>query len=296
MTRRDKHASVDQLASLAAGGRPRRAARIRAHVAQCEQCTRVSQELKAIPAILAGVSYPPMPENLSARIESAISSDARQRLAMMPASEADRRDLPARRPHAAAGGGWHLPGLSVAATRLAVVVGAVVIAAGGSYLVAQNVGTSVTSSSSAAAGAAGPAQSLGPDVTYGKPGSVHTIRVVESDTNFAAPHLRAQAIYAVHASQARGASAAQPAASTAAPLINRAAGSTETAKRLAGCIGLIAPGRTVLLIDIARYQGKHAAVIVTAATAGREAEAWVVGSSCSSTTKDVLTQVALGHL
>ena len=64
---------------------------------------------------------------------------------------------------------------------------------------------------------------------------------------------------------------------------------------MAVCIGLIAPGRTVLLIDIARYQGKPAAVIVTASTVVSEAEAWVVGSSCSATTKDVLTQAALGN-
>jgi hypothetical protein len=297
MTRRDKHASADQLASLAAGGRrPRRAARIQAHVAQCGQCTRVSQQLRAIPAILASASYPPMPENVSARIEAAISSEARQRLATVSASEARRHALPARRRLAAARGDWHLPGLSVAATRLTVVAGAVVIAAGTSYLVAQMVGTSVTSSSSAAAGAAAPVQSLGPEVTYGKPGSVHTIRVVESDTNFVAAHLRAQAIHAVHAAEARGAHAAQPSASTAPPLTRQAAGSMETAKGLAGCIELIAPGQTVLLIDIARYQGKPAAVIVTAATALREAEAWVVGPSCSATTKDVLAQAELGHL
>jgi hypothetical protein len=36
-------------------------------------------------------------------------------------------------------------------------------------------------------------------------------------------------------------------------------------------------------------------VIVTAATVVSEAEARVVGPSCSATTKDVLTQAALGY-
>ena len=223
-------------------------------------------------------------------------------MAAMPATEAGRRDLPARRPRAGTGGGWHLPGLPAAATRLAAVVSAVVIVAAGSYLVAEIVSSSVTRSpSSALAGAAAPAQqmTLGPDVTYGQPGSRHTIRAVESHTNFVAAHLRTEAISAVHAAEAREAFAAQPSASTDASLTGSAADpgtGKPSARQMADCIGLIAPRRTVLLIDIARYQGKPAAVIVTAATAVSQAEAWVVGSSCSATTKDLLNHAALGNL
>jgi hypothetical protein len=302
MTRRHKHPSADQLANLAVGElRSRKAAKIQAHIAQCEQCTRARQQLNAIRAILASATYPSMPENLSARIGSAISREARQRLAAMPGTEAGRRDLPAGRPRPGADGGWHLPGLSAAATRLAATVGAVVMAAAGSYLVADNVGAGVTRSpSSPLAGAAAPVQqmSLGPQVTYAQPGSLHTIRVVESRTNFVTAHLRTEAISAVRVAEAKEAFATQPSASTAIALTGSAAKPTAdgpTARRLAGCIGLVAPGQTVLLIDIARYQGEPAAVIVTAATLTREAEARVVGSSCSATTKDVLTQVALGN-
>lgn len=308
MTRRHKHPSADQLASLTVGGlRPRKAAKIQAHVAQCEQCTRFCQQLNSVAAILASATYPPMPENLSARIESAIGHQARQRTAAMPATGPDRRDLPARRPRAGAGGGWHQPGMPTAATRLLAVGCAVVIAAAGSYLVAENVGTIATRSpASPLVGATAQAQQMssGPDVTYGQPGSLDTIRAVESDTNFAAAHLRTEAISAVHAAETREAFAAQPSASTAAVLTGSAAEPTAaeptaaepTARQLAGCIGLIAPGQTVLLIDIARYQGKPAAMIVTAPSVMSEAEAWVVGSSCSATTKDMLAQVALGSL
>jgi anti-sigma factor RsiW len=77
MIRRDKCASAERLASLAVGElRPRRATKIRAHVARCETCGRVFQQLNAIPAILAGLIYPPMPDNVSARIGSAISREA----------------------------------------------------------------------------------------------------------------------------------------------------------------------------------------------------------------------------
>jgi hypothetical protein len=303
MTRRHKHPSAHQLASLAAGAlRPRRAARIQAHIAQCEQCTRVCQQFSAIRAILASATYPPMPDNLPARIVAAISREARQRLPAMPATEAGRRDLPAGRPRAGAGGGWHLPGLFAAETRLAATACAVVIAAAGSYLVAENVGTSVTPSpSSPLAGAAAPAQqmSLGPDVTYGQPGSFDTVRAVESHTNFVAAHLRTEAISAVHAAEALGAFAAQPSASTAAQLTGSTTDTTTgspSPRQLAGCIELVSPDRTILLIDIARYQGKPAAVIVTAPTVVSEAEAWAISSSCSATTKDVLAHVALGNL
>jgi hypothetical protein len=178
---------------------------------------------------------------------------------------------------------------------------AVAIAVAGSHRVAENLGTSVTPSSpSPQAGATSQQMSLGPDVTYGQPGSRHTIRAVKSDTNFVAAHLRTQAISAVHAADARGVIAAQPSAGAATHLTGSVAdtapGSPVTASRLAGCLGLIAPGRTVLLLDLARYQGTPATLIVTAATGVNEAEAWAAGSSCSAVTKDVLTQTALGNL
>jgi len=299
MTRRDEHPTTDQLASLTVSGmRPRKTAGIQAHLARCEPCAQVSQQLNAIPAILASATYPAMPENLAARTGSAITREAQQRLAAMPATETGRRDLPARRPRAATNVGWHLPGLSAAATRLAAAAAAVILAVAGSYRVAEIAGTSITPSSPQA-GATSQQMSLGPDVTYGQPGSRHTIRAVNSDTNFVAAHLRTQAISAVHAAEARGAIAA-PSASAATQLTGSAAdtapGRPVTASRLAGCIGLIAPRRTVLLIEIARYQGTPATLIVTAATGVNEAGAWVAGSSCSATTKDVHTQAALGNL
>jgi hypothetical protein len=296
MTRRDKHPSASQLASLAVGElRPRKAAKMEAHVARCEQCTRICQQLGAVRAILASTSYPPMPDDLSARIGSAISREAQQRMAAMPATQTGRHDLPVRRQRAWAGGGWHLLGLPFATTRLAAAASAVVIAAAGGYLVADNVGTSVTgASSSALAGAAAPAQqmSLGPDVTYGRPGLLHTIRVAESRTNFVAAHLRAEATSALLTAEARESIGVRASARAAAPR-NGSAAKGPSASQLAGCVGRISPDRTVLLVDVARYQGKPAEMIVTAPTVVSDAEAWVVGPSCSATTKNVLTQAAL---
>jgi hypothetical protein len=298
MTRSDKHPSARQLASLAVGElRPRKAAKMEAHVAHCEQCTRICQQLGSVRAILASTSYPPMPDDLSARIGSAISREAQQRLAAMPATETGRRGLPARRQRAWTGGGWQLLGLPFAATGLAAAASAAVIAAAGGYLVADNLGASVASSSSAAlAGAAAPPQKMspGPDVTYGRPGLLHTIRVAESRTNFVAAHLRAEATSALLTAEAREAVGAGATASAAAPRTGSAA-KGPSPSQLAGCLGRISPDRTVLLVDVARYQGKPAELIVTAPTVVSAAEAWVVGSYCSATTKDVFTSAALAN-
>jgi len=296
MARSDKHPSASQLARLAVGElRPRKAARMEAHVARCEQCTRICQQLGGVRAILASTSYPPMPEDLSARIGSAIRREAQQRVAAMPATQTGRRDLRASRQRAWAGGGWHLLGLPFAATRLAAAASTVVIAAAGGYLIAGDVGASVASSSSSAlAGAAAPAQKMspGPDVTYGRPGLLHTIRVAESRTNFVAARLRAEATSALLTAEAREAIGARASASAAAPRSGSAA-KGPSASQLAGCLGRISPDRIVLLVDVARYQGRPAEVIVTAPTVVSDAEAWVVGPSCSATTKDVVTSAAL---
>jgi hypothetical protein len=178
--------------------------------------------------------------------------------------------------------------------------------AGSGYLIASHAGTGTTSSPSAGS-AAVPAQvqhlSAGPDVTYGRPGALHTIHAVQSSANFVPASLSTQATSAVHAAQAKGDSYTQP--SLSAPAAARAqtsasAGSAAPgsglASRLAGCINVIAPGRTVLLVDLARFEGKPATIIVIAALAASPAEALVVGSACSASAQDILAHAVLGHL
>jgi hypothetical protein len=305
--RRDRHASADELASLEAGDlRPRKAARIETHIAGCHRCGRVRRQLASVPSLLARVQYPPMPEKVSVGIEAAFRVEATQRLSAMPATEAGRRELPGAHRGPGAGPGWHLPRLSVTATRLVAAAGALAVVAASGYAIASRAGNGATSSPSAGSAAA-PAQvqrmSAGPDVTYGRPGATHTIHSVESSANFVPESLSTQATNAVHAAQARGASAAEP--SLSEPGASRAQTSASAtsaappsgvASRLAGCIDLIAPGRTVLLVDLARFEGKAATIIVIAALAASPAQAWVVGSSCSASDKDIIAHAVLGQL
>jgi hypothetical protein len=304
----DRHATTDQLASLTAGAlRPRTAARISIHVSRCDQCTQVVHQLDQVPIILTSAQYPPMPTVVSIQIEAALRVEATQRLSAMPATEGGRGDLPARHRRRAARGGWHLPGFSVPATRLVAAAGALVIAAAGSYAIVNHVHSGVATVPSQGSVAAPPnVQQMrsGPDVTYGRPGALHTIHAVQSSANFVPAKLTTQVSVAVHAAQARRVSTSQPTVSN--PGASRAQGtstsagsatpSSSIASRLAGCIDLIAPGRVVLLVDLARYNDEPAAIIVIAALGASPAEAWAVGSACSGSARDVLGHAVLSHI
>jgi hypothetical protein len=62
---------------------------------------------------------------------------------------------------------------------------------------------------------------------------------------------------------------------------------------LSGCVSRIAAGRTVQLVDIARYRGAPATVIVTAAKGSAPAQVWVVGLRCSASASDILAHQPL---
>ena len=302
-----RHASADELASLAVGElRHRKAVKIAAHVAGCTRCTWVSQQLAEVPAVLSSATYPALPETVTVQVQAALRVEVNKRISASPATEAGRRDLPARsRPQRSRPGlgSWHLPGLSVPATRLVAAAGAVVVVGGGGYLAASHVDTSPTSSPSSSAALPAPVQpmNLGPDVTYGSPGSQRTVHAVSSSTDFVPAQLRGQALGAYHEAQLKGVAGTPSAGSTGAPselgpVRNGAAAGSGAAPRLAGCIDAIGPGRRVLLIDIARYEGKSATIIVFGSTTTSPAEVVVAAATCSATSPDVLARAPLGHL
>jgi hypothetical protein len=309
-----RHASAEELARLNVGDlRRRKSVRVAAHVAGCVRCTQVRQELTEVPAVLATTPYPALPDAVCVRVEAALQIEVSERLSTVPATEAGRRDLPARsrrRPALAGPGGWHLPGLSVPATRLVAAAGAVVLVSGGGYLLASDLpsgaGTGSSSSSSAALPAPVQPMSLGPDVSYGSPGSQHTVETVSSATDFEPAQLRGQALDAYHEAQVKGAAGTRSSGSGSAPnelgpqntnaAAGAGAGGSSAGTHLAGCIGAIGPGRTVLLLDLAKYQGRPATIIVFGSTATSQAEVVVAARGCSTAAPDVLARAPLGHL
>jgi len=312
-----RHASAEELALLAEGElRRRKAEKVSAHVAGCTQCTQVRAELTEVTTVLSAVPYPPLPAAVSVQIESALRIEVNHRIAAAPATEAARGVLPARSRRQRAGAlqrGWHLPGLSVPATRLVTAAGAVVLVGGGGYLVASNLHSAVPTSSSASGAAPSTNQSMtaGPNVTYGSPGSQHTIHSVSSKMNFVPSELRTQALAAYHEAQVKGeagnvsfggvnAPSAGPVHAAATPLQSNAAaasgGGGGVGTRLAGCMKGVADGRMVLLLDLARYEGKPAVIVILGSTATSQAEVIVTANGCSAASPSVLTRAPLGHL
>ena len=307
-----RHASLDELADLQAGTlRPRKATRIERHMASCLQCTQTSSELAGVPSMLASASaqYPAMPDNLTARLDTMLATESRQREASAPATEAGRRELPARgappprhRRQGRDGGGWRLPGLSVPASRALAGAAVAVVVGGAGYAVAsQLTGSSPSSSASAPAtvhGAAG-VEHVGPKITYGNARAAHSIQMVTSGTNFQSARLADQVTAAVDEARQQGVQSRPAPSGTAATTRSPVSApnfGTRSEARLTGCIGLVAPGSDLILIEQAKFEGKPADIIVTSGTSSGPAQVWVVGLSCSATHSDVLDHLDLPRI
>jgi hypothetical protein len=159
-------------------------------------------------------------------------------------------------------------------------------------------GTSSTSGPSSGPAAAPAGQSVGPRVTYGPGTSSRSIQTVTSTTNFVPARLAAQAEDAVRAARLKGVHSG-PNQVSALPDVHSSSAGVPVGRagvsnsQLESCIDAIVPGRTVLLVELAKFKGKDATIIVTAATKVLRAEAWVVGPLCSAAHHDVLDHVTL---
>ena len=314
-----RHASPDELARLEADDlKPRKAARIRRHLATCSQCTQLNSQLSAVPAILSSLEFGPIPENLSARIESALVVEAHFRLANEPATEVGRRDLPTARSarlgqqrHGRDRAGWRLPGLSVAATRALATAGAIALIGGGGYEIASHASVPTASTASSASGAANgtvpgaaASQSVGAPVNYGHGSEARSIPTVTSPTDFEPSTLRAQATAALKAARLEGVHSAPPVRGQVFgyPSANSTTGFHSLATtglvgaKLAGCIGRFSPGRVVQLVENAKFKGKPATIIITSLPSSQSAEVWVVGESCSASQGDVLDHLKVARI
>jgi hypothetical protein len=298
-----RHASAEELAGLDLDAlKPRKAAKIRAHVATCVQCTQLSSEVSAVPATLASLSYPAMPASVSTQLDAALASESAQRLASAPATEAGRRDLPDRRRAPKSRHGRQLPGMSALGTRLVAAAGALVIVGAGGYEIATHAtgnvgGTAASSSGAATAPTAG--MSAGPSVMYGQRASVKSVQTVHGSTNFTRADLGPQALAAVHAAKLAKLgthSAAGPAPSGAARSANTAANpGGPSQSSLASCLDGIVGSQPLQLVETAKFDGSPATIIVTAQTAARPAEVWAVAPSCSASNSHVLDHLTLSR-
>jgi hypothetical protein len=106
---------------------------------------------------------------------------------------------------------------------------------------------------------------------------------VQTTTNYQPAHLTRQ----VTATLARARNKPAMTPGTGLPRSDQRTGSAELAQ-LSGCLSRVAGGEPVRLVDLARFRGSAATIIVTAATGSHAGQVWVVGPGCSRSASDVL--------
>jgi hypothetical protein len=299
------HVSAETMARYRQGDlNQRRTSHIGTHLAGCERCSALNEDLGGVTTLLAGVHPPPMPEDLTARITSAIAAESARRTAAPQAVQAPaaphhraphRSRLPRITPKLA------LSGLAAAA--------AVVLVGGGIYEVAGRSGpTSSTASSGVPAAdpatrspANGPMASAlpvsGPALQYQRSGRRDSITPITTSANFTPAGLSSQVMAEVKKygqGFTKTGPNAQPsgrhgsASPAAVPGEQTGTFADIPLASLRGCVNRIAAGGLVLLVDVAHYRGAPATIIVTEAAKTGPMRIWVVGTGCSASSSDVL--------
>jgi hypothetical protein len=316
-----RHIRADKLARYRAGDLgTRESARVRAHLEGCARCTATAGDLAAVSTFLASVPAPPMPDDITARIEAALATEAASRAAS-PAVPAARGPVPTapqrdgvtrraavRKPKIWSGGWLRSPvTLRVAA---GAAVAAVVLGGGFAAIrLAGSTGTAGTSSSaaegsgtSAGSGAAGAtAQSpnvaapaaAAPTLTYRAGGRARPFTVLTSSADLGPGSLAREVGRLVLGGRtgAQQGTLASPGPSAERSATSGIPGFAPAA--LEGCVTRVADGGRVRLVQTGRYQGQQAVIIAVSPPGGGPVRIWVVGTGCSATSSDVITQMAL---
>ena len=281
----------------------RKAARVSAHLAVCSRCAGLDAQLTEVSALLTASTAPPMPDALTARIAAAIAAEAAARAATTAdhavatadgtvavgaagggTGPHDRAARPARPSRAPSG-----PGRARLALRVAAVTAAVVVVAGGGYGVARLLTANPESATSAGAGnEAAPAAGGHGAASEKTPGglgapsaarSAPTARIVSSGTNYQPGQLKTQ-VSAVLTQHRAGASAAAGFSQANQP--------TASAPPVPACVPHVTGGKRPLLVDLAKYRGRPATVIVIPGATSGTLRALVVAGRCPAATGRVL--------
>jgi len=299
-----RHADAETLAAFREELLSRRkAARVSAHLAVCSRCAGLDAQLTEVSALLTASTAPPMPDALTARIAAAIAAEAAARAATTAdhavatadgtvavgaagggTGPHDRAARPARPSRAPSG-----PGRARLALRVAAVTAAVVVVAGGGYGVARLLTANPESATSAGAGnEAAPAAGGHGAASEKTPGglgapsagrSAPTARIVSSGTNYQPGQLKTQ-VSAVLTQHRAGASAAAGFSQANQP--------TASAPPVPACVPHVTGGKRPLLVDLAKYRGRPATVIVIPGATSGTLRALVVAGRCPAATGRVL--------
>jgi hypothetical protein len=296
------HPDPDVLAEFRAGlGTGRRRARIASHLASCERCTGLSDQLGEIPALLAAGPAPAMPDAVAQRLESVLAAEVAQRdssertvgdpaphqahdRAHDPAHQGARHRARSPRPHR------HWDFRLVALRVLAPAAGVLVLAAGGYGLSRIGGGSTSSVAAGSAASSAASAASRAQAGAAAVPSSTATSRPQ------VAP-LEPVARFGVVTSTIDYRRATLP---------QQLKGELQRYARPVGSVQELAPGPvkecvlrvtagispvSLVLVEKASYQGQPANVIVAAR--GDHDAAWVTTPACSAGSDYVLDTTTL---
>jgi hypothetical protein len=290
------HLDTEILAEFQAGLiTGRRGTQITAHLAGCDRCTALGDQLAGVSALLASVPRPAMPDSVARRLDTILTAENAARSVNNDAERA-RADRPG---HPASGRRrTPRPGFRLLSARVLAPVAVVLLAAGG-YGLSRAIGPGgqVTASSGSSAGrsvaepAAGSAKSA-PSVAASNP--VNAPRASASSPPVrgaagSAPQARrlTPANFSLVASTVNFSAATferqvEQELSTAPP----AAAGPPVTPQLRGCVQNLTHSTPLVRVESARFEGKPATLVV--ARAGPDDTAWIAGPGCSATSRDVL--------
>jgi hypothetical protein len=272
------HLDTDVLAEFRAGLiTGRRGARIAAHLAGCDRCTAVSDELTGVSALLAAVPVPAMPDQVARQLDTVLAAAAAQR----NDSERARGDSP--RDRATSGRPAGNRGFRLVSLRVLAPAAAVVLAAAGYGLSQLAGGPASPAMSPAAAGTAAKSASRAnvnaPALAPRAAASAGSERMgpvsfpfVISSTNFLPGTLKQQLEAALRGQAAAGTTQSAPASVRA-------------------CVSNVAGSADPVLAESAYYRGQPATVIVVSTSKGDTA--WIAGAGCSAGRLQPLATVTL---
>jgi hypothetical protein len=311
------HPGAEAIADCMGGARTWRARRVAAHIAACPSCSAMERQFGQVSAVLAAVPQPPLPGEVALRLDAALAAEVAARAASgsvlsedavpvpsgpvpsgpvpsgpvpsgpvpsgpvpsgpaaappvaVPAGPVEPEGQPRRRPPTQPRA-WRVPMPAPVLAALALCL----VLAGGGYLISQSGGTS-TAPTSASAGSAAASQPRHTSAAVGRPAiisgpsgtaSTASYSVRFTNTDYLPATLRALAL---SERTSPGLSAGTPPSGA-----------------LQGCVLEVAGNDRVDVVDLARYQGRPATIIIA------RDRAWVTARGCNATQHHVLYSVSL---
>jgi hypothetical protein len=291
------HPDSDVLAEFRAGlVTGRRRAAIASHLAACDRCAGLSDQLGELSALLAAGRPAAMPDDVARRLDLVLATEAANR-------NSSERPVDDSAAHPASSPGprrsWNF---RLITQRILLPAAAVVVLAAGGYGLSRVAGGSSPSqaTSGTAAAPAVPAASSAASAVAAPSASTHGLAEPAAGAgsrSVAGPAIEAPATFGVVTSMT---DYFRP--TLAQQLEDELRRYPRTAERpqllaagpVKGCVLRVTAGTspgTVVLVETARFQGQPAIVIV--AVSGHHDQAWVTASGCSASSDHVLATASL---